>query len=163
MSLTLFRYLCYVSRFYCCSGRVSDGWDDPPVGLTLLLKQRKTNFEVSVHIDGGNEDWGFVSVILKISKFCCVKLILQIMTMINAKEKTEGSFPWTAVAPQRYPKKELLQMFWVFSRKTFLKVWFSKKVTTQWTGSLEKGNLLFRLLREFSKVRERGESYSLIS
>ena len=38
-----------------------------------------------------------------------------------------------------------------------------KKVTTQWTGPLEKGNLLFRLLREFSEVRERGESYSLIS
>ena len=36
-------------------------------------------------------------------------------------------------------------------------------VTTQWTVSLEKANLLFRLLREFSEIREKGESYSLIS
>ena len=47
------------------------------------------NFQVSVHIDGGNEDWEFVSAILKISKFYCVKLILQNMTMTNAKERTE--------------------------------------------------------------------------
>ena len=31
-----------VFRFYCCCGRVSDGWDDPPVGLIHLSKQCKT-------------------------------------------------------------------------------------------------------------------------
>ena len=41
-----------------------------------------------MNIDGGNEDWGFVIVISKISKFYCVKLILQFIAMINAKEKT---------------------------------------------------------------------------
>ena len=49
----------------------------------------KRKFSNQSTLDGGNEDSGFVSVILKISRFYCVKLILQIMTMINAKEKTE--------------------------------------------------------------------------
>ena len=78
------------------------------------------------------------------------------------RKNRSGSFPWTVVAPQSYPKKELLQMFWVFSRNTVVKVWFFKKVTTQWTGSLEKANLLFRLLREFSEIREKGELQSHI-
>ena len=79
------------------------------------------------------------------------------------RKNRSGSFLWTVVAKQRYPKKELLQMFQIFWRKTFMKVRFFQRVTTQWIGSLEKGNLLFRLLQEFSEVRERGESYSLIS
>ena len=29
---------------------------ESPVGLIVLLIQRKTNFQVSVHKDGGNED-----------------------------------------------------------------------------------------------------------
>ena len=60
----------------------------------LYFCQNNVNiiFQVSVHIDRCNEDWGFVSVILKISKFYCVKLILKNMTVINAKERTEVGF-----------------------------------------------------------------------
>ena len=50
------------------------------------------------------------------------------------RKNGSDSVPWTVVARQRYPKKELLQMFWVLCRKTFIKVWFFEKVTAQWTG-----------------------------
>ena len=43
------------------------------------------------------------------------------------RKNRSGSFPWTVVAPQRYPKKELLQIIWVFCRKTW-KFDFLKKL-----------------------------------
>ena len=57
-------------------------------------------------------------------------LLCQINFIIYCYDKCQRknnirSFPWTVVASQRYPKNELLQMLWVFCRKTFVKVWFS--------------------------------------
>ena len=86
------------------------------------------------------------------------------MTLTNAKERKEGIFfLWTVVNPQRYPLKRVALNVWVPCRKTFMKVWFLKKIATQWTGSLEKLNLLFRLLRNFSEVKSGKERRELQS
>ena len=42
-----------------------------------------------------------------------------------------------------------------------MNVWYFKKITTQWTGSLEKANLVLRLLREFYEVQERQEELGI--
>ena len=44
------------------------------------------------------------------------------------RKNRSGSFPWRVVARQRYPKKEFLQMFWVFTGKRLWKFDFSKKL-----------------------------------
>ena len=122
--------------------------------------QNNIKHKVSVNIDGGNEDWGcFKNIKIPL---CQVNLTNYDYDKCRRKNRS-GSFPWIVVALQNYPKKELLQMIWVCCKTTFMQVWLFWKVTTQWSGSLGKTYLLFKLLRGFSKVRERGESYSLIS
>ena len=76
---------------------------EPPVGLMILLKHRKTNFQVSVHKDGGNKDWVFVNVILKYQ-------ILQWQVNFTKydfdqcqRKKRRDTLLWTVVASQRYP------------------------------------------------------------
>ena len=44
------------------------------------------------------------------------------------RKNRSGSFPWTVVAPQRYPKKELLQIIWYFAGKHLWKFDFLKKL-----------------------------------
>ena len=38
---------------------------------TSVKTMQNINFQFSVHIDGGNEDWGYVSVILKYQILLC--------------------------------------------------------------------------------------------
>ena len=112
-SLTLFRYLYCVSRFYCCSGRVSEGWDKFSSQCTYRRRQRG----------------------LRICQlyFKNIKILLRQVNFTKydydkcQRKNRNGSFTWTVVAPQWYPKKELLQMFWVFCKKTVMKVWFFLK------------------------------------
>ena len=161
MSLTLFRYL------YCVIAVVDVSvMDEMFLQWVSYLRQNNVKHKFPSQCEYRQRQWG-----LRICHcyFKNIKILLcQINFTIYCYDKCQRknnirSFPWTVAASQRYPKNKLLQMLWVFCRKTFVKVWFFLKITTQWTGSLEKGNLLFRLLREFSEVREKGKSYSLIS
>ena len=74
------------------------------------------------------------------------------------RKNRSGFFLWTVVAPQRYPKKELLQMFWVFCRKTVMKVWFFKKLQLSELGPYKKQICCLGCYENFLKSgRERRE------
>ena len=97
VSLRLFRYLYCVSRLYCCSERVSDGW-----ASSGSCGSVNKNFQVIVHKDGGNEDWIFVSVILKYQILLWQISFKKYDFDQCQRKKRRDSFLWTVVAPQRH-------------------------------------------------------------
>ena len=80
----LLSLLClpFLMLLWTCQGLVR--WSSSG-SYTSVKTTKNIFFQVRVHIDRCN----LTDLFVRISKFYCVKLILQNMTMINAKERTE--------------------------------------------------------------------------